>query len=341
MNMNIPAFVRTRLLASFSAALLAVAATSVYAADELRPNIRALPASDLSIVTDFATGGPELRFGATTWNAGLGPLELRAGETGAGKQNVYQRIFRSDSTYYDRLAGEFTWHPDHNHFHFEDYATYVLQPLNAPGSSARTSQKTTFCVMDTDKVDARFAGAPRKAVYSACGASIQGMSVGWGDTYGAHLPGQSIDLSDWADGDFKLTIIGDPEGRILETSESDNVACLLLHISITDGTVVPITSSGCEGGGTGSTTVSAMTPSSGSIGSIVAVTISGTGFVPGVTVSLVNGSGAKPVVGNVVVQSSTTITAVLNVKKGNTSGDTSWDLSVGNAVLRDAFVVLP
>jgi hypothetical protein len=29
------------------------------------------------------------------------------------------------------------------------------------------------------------------------------------------------------------------------------------------------------------------------------------------------------------------------VRKGNTSGDTSWDLSVGNTVLRDAFVVLP
>jgi hypothetical protein len=26
---------------------------------------------------DFGTGQPELRFSATTWNAGLGPLELR------------------------------------------------------------------------------------------------------------------------------------------------------------------------------------------------------------------------------------------------------------------------
>lgn len=71
-------------------------------ATELRPNIRALPGFDPSVATDFATGNPELRFSATTWNAGAGPLELVAGETGAGKQNVYQRIYRSDGTYYDR-----------------------------------------------------------------------------------------------------------------------------------------------------------------------------------------------------------------------------------------------
>jgi hypothetical protein len=326
--------------ALIAAGLLAAACTPAQAADELRPNIRALPASDLAVVTDFVTGRPELRFSATTWNAGNGPLELRAGETGAGKQNVYQRIYRSDGTYYDRLAGQFEWHPEHNHFHFEDYASYVLQPVNAPGSSARVSQKTTFCVMDTDKVDGRLAGTPRKAVYSTCGELFQGMSVGWGDTYGSHLPGQSIDLSDWADGDYKLTIIGDPDNLMVETTESDNVACLLLHINIAEATATPITSAGC-GGSSGPMTVSAVTPSSGQIGSVVPVTITGSGFAPGVTVSFVNGSGAKPVVGAVVVQSSTTITAVVTVKKGNTSGDTLWDLSVGNTVLRDAFTVLP
>jgi hypothetical protein len=325
---------------SILAASLALASVATFAADELRPNVRALPASELSVASDFGTGQPELRFSATTWNAGLGPLELRAGETGAGKQNVYQRIYRSDGTYSDRLAGGFVWHPEHDHFHFEDYATYSLQPVNAPGSSARTSQKTTFCVMDTDKLDSRLAGAPRKAAYAACGNQVQGMSVGWGDTYGSFLPGQAIDLSDWGDGDYKLTIIADPENRIVETTESDNVACLLVHISVTAGTVAPITAAGCDGT-VGTMTVSAVTPSSGSAGTIVPITISGSGFVPGVTVAFVNGSGAKPVVGSVVVQSSTTITAVVTVKKGNTSGDTLWDLRVGNAVLSDAFSVLP
>src|SRR5262245_18895414 len=209
------------------------------AADELRPNIRALPAGDLSIATDFATGQPELRFSATTWNAGSGPLEVRAGEAGGDKQNVYQRIYRSDGTYYDRLAGEFVWDPAHNHFHFEDYAVYSLQPLGSPGSSARVSQKTTFCIMDTSKVDGRLAGTPRKAVYDTCGNQVQGMSVGWGDTYGAALPGQSIDLTDWSDGYYKLTIVADPKNHIVESIENGNTACLLVHISITDMTALP------------------------------------------------------------------------------------------------------
>src|SRR5262245_28965703 len=230
----------------FLTAALFVASVPALAAEELRPNIRALPASELSVATDLATGRPELRFSATTWNAGGGPLELLAGETGGAQQNVYQRIYRTDGTYYDVLAGEFVWHPAHNHFHFEDYALYSLQPLNAPGSSARTSQKTTFCIMDTDKVNLGLAGAPRKAVYAACGNTRQGMSVGWGDTYGSYLPGQSIDLSDWADGDYKLTIVADPQNRIIESLENDNSACQIIHISIAEKTASPVTTAGCN-----------------------------------------------------------------------------------------------
>ena len=44
--------------------------------------------------------------------------------------------------------------------------------------------------MDTTKIDARLPGAPRKSVYSTCYANVQGMSVGWGDTYGSYLAGQ-------------------------------------------------------------------------------------------------------------------------------------------------------
>ena len=35
--------------------------------------------------------------------------------------------------------------------HFNDYALYTLQPVNAPGGSLRTGAKTTFCVMDTSR----------------------------------------------------------------------------------------------------------------------------------------------------------------------------------------------
>ena len=115
---------------------------------ELKPNLQALPAGNLAIVQDMS-GAPQLVFSATTWNNGDGPLVLVAGETDPAtlKQKVYQRVFLSDGTFYNRVAGDFVWHPSHNHFHFEDYAIYTLQPFNAPGASARTSAKTSFCVM--------------------------------------------------------------------------------------------------------------------------------------------------------------------------------------------------
>src|SRR5262245_12157607 len=198
---------------------------------ELKPNLQAFPAGNLAIIQDLS-GATQRLCSATTWNNGDGPLVLVAGQTDAAteKQKVYQRVFLSDGTFHDRVAGDFVWHPSHNHFHFEDYALYTLQPFNAPGASARTSSKTSFCVMDTTPVDTRLLGAPNKPVYATCGNVMQGMSVGWGDTYGSNLAGQSIDLTGLPDGDYKLIIEADPKKRLLEINNSDNASCVLLRI---------------------------------------------------------------------------------------------------------------
>ena len=215
---------------------LAGPALSAEPALELQPNLEALPADELRLETD-AGGRTYLRFSTTTWNSGLGPLELVAGEKDAAKQNIYQRIHLDDGSYYDRLAGTFVWHAEHGHFHFEDYALYTLQAANAPGASERTSSKTTFCVIDTDRINHRLLGAPKRSVYRTCSSEIQGMSVGWGDTYRYYLAGQSIDVTDLPDGDYELTIEVDPKKRLLETNEADNTSTMLLRISVSDGTV--------------------------------------------------------------------------------------------------------
>ena len=100
------------------------------------------------------------------------------------------------------MAGFFVWHQTHNHFHFEDYADYILQSVTAPGASVRTATKTTFCIMDTTEIDPQLDGA---AFYTTCGKSVQGMSVGWGDTYGWYLDGQAIDVTGLPfDDDYRL-----------------------------------------------------------------------------------------------------------------------------------------
>src|SRR5215475_2064930 len=71
---------------------------------ELLPNLQAFPAGNLAIVQDMS-GATQLLFSATTWNNGDGPLVLVAGETDPAtlKQKVYQRVFLSDGTFYNRV----------------------------------------------------------------------------------------------------------------------------------------------------------------------------------------------------------------------------------------------
>ena len=307
----------------------------------LPPNLKALPASSVSLVANTAAGTSTLRFSTTSWNAGAGPLQLEAGpvDTGSGKQQVYQRIFNSDGSSALNSAGWFTYHPGHNHIHFDDYALYTLQPVNAPGGSSRTGQKTTFCVMDTTKVNTTLPGAPGSAFYSTCGSQIQGMSVGWGDTYGSHLSGQEIDFTDNADGIYQLKIQIDPKNVIVESDNTgDNTSCVLLNIQKPSSVTVLDSSGSCS-------TVTSITPNTASVGTTVQVTITGYGFAASMPVSFEGGNGPRPVASNVQLASNTdsldTITATVTVPyKKQLGRNPVWDVRVGSGgLLPRAFTV--
>ena len=211
----------------------------VSALAEQPPNLTPFSAADMRLETKI-DGSVHLRFSTTSWNKGIGPLELVAGVVDIvnGKQKVFQRIYSDDGSYKDTLAGSFVWHEGHGHFHFDDYALYTLQPVNAPGASDRTSAKTTFCIIDTTRVNTRLPGAPKHAKYRTCSSSVQGMSVGWGDRYGYSLEGQSIDITGLPNGDYNLKIEVDPKKRIIESNEDDNISNVLIRI--TNGTVTVI-----------------------------------------------------------------------------------------------------
>jgi hypothetical protein len=313
----------------------------------LWPNLRPKPAFNLQLVTNSATGGKEIRFSVTSFNWGLGPLELIAGETGSQGQNVYQRVYKSDGTYEDYFAGTFVWHPEHNHFHFGDYALYSLAPINAPGGSPKSGSKTTFCIMDTTKVDGSLPGAPQQADYAVCGSTIQGMSVGWGDTYGYHLPGQSVNITGNPSGDYCLTIQIDPKGKLCEADEpadcgssTDNIASSLLRIDVERNTVTVLDNTGCSV--SGEVVVASISPASAAPGSTIPVTITGSGFAPGTIVIFEGGSGPAPAAKSVVVSpDGTKIDAMVTVKKGKPGKDPMWDVRVGSGVLLNGFRVQP
>ena len=312
---------------------------SAQTAVDLPPDIIPLPASNISLVSN-ASGTSTLRFSTTSWNSGTGPLELVAGQvdTGSGKQQVYQRIYLSDRTSFLHLAGWFEWHPLHNHFHFDDYALYTLQPVNAPGGSLRTGQKTTFCVMDTTKINTQLPGAPGSAVYSTCGSQIQGMSVGWGDTYGSQLAGQEIDFTGNADGLYQLKIGIDPNNLLIESNKSDNGSCVLLNIKKPNAVAVLDASGSCS-------TVVSITPNTASAGTTVQVTITGYGLAAGIPVTFENGNGPRPVASNVQLVTDTdsldTITATVTVPyKKQLGRDPVWNVRVGSGgVMLNGFAV--
>jgi hypothetical protein len=324
---------------SFAGLVLSAPDTGAQATIALPPNLNALPASSISLIAN--TGGMStLRFSTTSWNSGAGALQLEAGpvDTGSGKQQVLQRVFNNDGSSALFFAGWFEWHPAHNHFHFDNYALYTLQPVNAPGGYRLTGSKTTFCVMDTTRIDSSLPGAPQQAVYSACGFQLQGMSVGWGDTYGSHLPGQELDFTGNADGVYQLRIQIDPNNNIVESNKNDNESCVLLNIKKPNTVTVLDASGSCS-------LVQSITPNSALMGTSVQVTITGYGFSADMAVSFEGGNGTRPVASNIVLTSDTdgldTITATVAVpsKKGR-SKDPVWDLRVGDAILRNAFTVI-
>lgn len=215
---------------------LGIAASSIVltgsAATPLLPDLRPLPARDVNII--LSGSQKLLRFTTTTTNEGAGALELRPGpvDTGSGKQQLLQRIYNNDGTFTEvALNTWMEWHAAHNHFHVNDYAVYSLQSAGAPGQSLTTGAKTTFCIIDTDRINTKLPGAPKRPVYTSCGTDRQGMSVGWGDSYGYTLAGQYLDITGLPDGDYILTIQVDPKGHFSESDASDNTSTVSIRIT--------------------------------------------------------------------------------------------------------------
>jgi hypothetical protein len=203
------------------------------------PDLRTEAPRDLQFDTVSIDGATRsvLRFSNTVVNAGSGPVHLVAKtDRQSQKTQVVQRIYSNSSAsgqYLQRHVGDFVFHPGHDHFHFEDFAEYQLWPAaewnqwvadGRPAGSERSflrgqGTKTTFCIMDTVRL-ASVPGSPTSAVYSGCGRTTQGLSVGWGDTYGWQLPDQWVvlDESGLADGLYVLRSIADPLNRLYEST---------------------------------------------------------------------------------------------------------------------------
>jgi len=136
----------------------------------------------------------------------------------------------------------------HGHYHYENYADYRLwttegyaiwqalrrtdlradDGVNAQLLSVAVANgeliighKQGFCMVDSYRFDPN--SGPAEKVYTDCNSN-QGISVGWSDEYGSHLPGQFVQITGLPDGDYVLENQVNPLQLLPESDYTNNFA---------------------------------------------------------------------------------------------------------------------
>lgn len=206
------------------------------------PDLRSLPAFGMQVSEDSRY----LRFSATVWNAGDGPMVVDGFRRGTGDvMDAYQYFIDRDGnqTGY-RKVGTMIWHkaPSHHHWHFKDFAKYSL--LRADRTEVVVSRKESFCLANTDAVDYTVPGAdwqPENTdLHTACGdrGSIslrEVLAPGSGDTYQQFRAGQAFRIDNLPNGDYYIAVEANPNRNLVESSTTNNRTLRKLRLSGTPG----------------------------------------------------------------------------------------------------------
>lgn len=196
-----------------------------------------------NLILDRDHGRTLLRFSNTVANRGRGPLEVfPVNNATDGTTDAYQRLYSHDAfgngyVVATRFVGKFVFHPEHNHWHFDDFALYQLRNVAPDGSMGSavlaSSGKVTFCITDNTQIDLTIEHAAPQT-YTACGVELpQGLSVGWGDTYAYYLAGQSLDITGLPNGIYWLVSLADPDNVLEEgggAAEANNAGAVKFQI---------------------------------------------------------------------------------------------------------------
>jgi len=220
-----------------------VPASRVSAAADKLPDLAIARITGIKIVIT-TDGRRELRFPTSIVNIGVGAFEVRGQrpDRNTALMSTTQRIYDDAGGFRDvaTTAEMFYSQDGHNHWHLKDLEIYELIRLDN-GVKVGTGTKVGFCFYDTRQYNLTLPGAPQSRVYTGCGFAkslsvVTGLSVGWGDTYGVNLSGQSIDITNMSGGRYRLQITSDPHRWFSETNESNNVNWVDLQLNSTGTT---------------------------------------------------------------------------------------------------------
>ncbi|HRH53974.1 MAG TPA: T9SS type A sorting domain-containing protein [Chitinophagales bacterium] len=169
------------------------------------------------------------------------------------RQIINQRIYHkngSEMTYWEKAAGSMTYHPDHGHFHTDNWGVYTLRkPIDGVEDPTEWpilgyGTKMGFCLMDlancaspgnygycreddetviTNDIENYGLGGGN---YS-CAISNQGISVGYLDIYDWYLDGMEIVLPEGVcNGEYYIVVTVDPNLNYIEESDDNNVMAM-------------------------------------------------------------------------------------------------------------------
>lgn len=182
-------------------------------------------------------GAPVLAFDTHAQNLGDVPVDLLASDLRNPATSTVEQCVAWTTNYVCRErvpAGGFSWHPEHSHFHYNDFAEYQFRKTLADGaidySAAgllNISEKVSFCLMDSQRVrdDALLWR------YTQCDSTNQGISAGWTDVYGWTLPGQDFPLTGVPDGRYALIVDMNTAGNVLETDATNNRVEVIIDVA--------------------------------------------------------------------------------------------------------------
>ena len=234
-------------LAASAIALAVVGhATSAATGPPRLPDLVQQPPRDL-VVARAGTGSRApyvLGFRSAVSNVGDGPLIIdghRPGpETGT---MVADQVLEREGAPQEVVGGvgqlRYVVSPDHRHWHLLGFDRYELRREGRRDAVVR-DQKTGFCLGDRyiePGHPVRSARAPQPVYTSRCGLGepqllgvSEGISVGYGDNYGANLEGQYLPLTGLSSGRYVLVHQVNAERKLHELDYGNDAASLLLDL---------------------------------------------------------------------------------------------------------------
>ena len=204
-------------------------------AERLRPATEGPPTAGLFPAETWFISNEDgrrlLRFATVAANFGDGPLDVIAAPGSGESAPTWQRIWTDTWHFEDVASGEFIFHPEHDHIHFDAFERYRL--LDASGAVVASSEKVSFCLRDSVRLvsEAPSPTGPMLVDTGDCGMQQQVINAGFGDHYHALLEDQWIDITGIPAGDYVVEIAIDPFDNIVESDETNNIGSFPITVN--------------------------------------------------------------------------------------------------------------